>query len=162
MYSSNFEYDKKRGKIGEKAVINFFIGKGYEVQDVSENEVYQSKGVDLIVNDEYIEVKTQSALNKYNRITLELEVFKDNGEYKQGWFDTTESKKIVFYDKFNDIAYHIDTDELKDIYSIYYNNIETYEFDEKGKKSILAFIDLEFLKKISNTLEIYKYNTLTA
>ena len=119
MYNSNFEYDKKRGKIGEKAVADFYMLNGCSVKDVSEDETYQPKGVDLIVNNDYVEVKTQNALNKKHRITLELESFKDNGEYKPGWFNYTESDIVVFYDKFNNIAYHIETDELKDIFYLY-------------------------------------------
>lgn len=162
MYNSNFEHDKKIGKIGETAVINFFIGKGYEVKDVSENKEYQPKGVDLIVNNDYVEVKTQNAINKKQRITLELESFMDNGDYKPGWFTYTESDMVVFYDKFNNIAYHIETDELKDIFYLHSDKIETYDFKEKGKTSKLAFIDIDFLKKVSKTLKTYNYNFFTA
>lgn len=166
--SKNFIHDKRRGKIGEQKVADFFIQKGCSVIDVSENADFQKLDIDLIVDDEFVEVKTQSSINKNNKITLELETNYGDELFVQGWFNYTESNILVFYDRVNETAYHIDTNELKSIYQEYSNRKEyqkyfnIYDFDEEYKVSTLAFVDLEFLKNISKTLKIYKYNSLTA
>ena len=166
--SKNFIYDKKRGKIGEQKVADFFIQQGCSVIDVSENADFQKLDIDLIVDDEFVEVKTQSSINKNNKITLELETNYGDELFVQGWFNYTESNILVFYDRVSETAYHINTNELKNIYQEYKDRKEykkyfnIYDFDEEYKVSTLAFVDLEFLKKISKSLKIYKYNSMTA
>ena len=160
--SNNFIADKRKGKIGERAVSDFFIKKGYFVEDVSENKDFQKLDIDLIVDNEFIEVKTQNSINKNNKITLELECNYYEDLFVKGWFAYTEANIIVFYDKVNNIAYHIKTDELRELFEEYKDTFDIYDFDEDYKVSTLAYIDIDFLKEKSKSLEIHNYNFLTA
>lgn len=162
---ANFLKSKQVGKIGESATIDFFISQGNNVIDVSESADYQKIGIDLIVDDEFVEVKTQSGIHNNNSITLELDVelqYNTNRVCKQGWFNTSEADKILFYDKETNTAYLIDLIELRNIFNENQEEISIYYYDEdtrKGTKiSKLAFIDIDFLKSKSKTLLYYNYN----
>lgn len=157
---SNFNNSKKIGKKGESATINYYTWQGLNVIDVSENKDFQKMDIDLIVDDEYIEVKTQSSIANNNTITLELEVNYDDFLINQGWFNTTEANKLVFYDKNSNTAYEIDTKELRDIYDKYKNDVSIYYFDEDYKTSKLAFMDIDFVKSKSQTLNVLDYNLI--
>ena len=162
---SKFLTDKKIGKVGESATIDYFNSQGYNVVDVSESADYQKIDIDLIVDDEFIEVKTQSGIHNKNVITLELDVelqYNTNTVYKQGWFNTSEADKILFYDKETNTAYLIDLIELRKIFNENQEEISIYYYDEETRKgtkiSKLAFIDIDFLKSKSKTLLFYNYD----
>lgn len=156
--NTTFTADKRKGKIGESAVKNYYLSKGLEVIDVSEDKIFQRADIDLIVNDKYLEVKTQSSINKSQKITLELETNYYDNLYIKGWFFTTEANTLVFFDKEKNIAYNIDTNELREIYKEYINDFDIYYFDEDYKVSKLAYISIDFLIQKSKTLEIIDYN----
>lgn len=156
--NNSFYTEKRKGKIGESAVKNYYLSKGFEVIDVSEDKIFQRADIDLIINDKYLEVKTQSSLNKSQKITLELETNYYDDLYIKGWFFTTEANTLVFFDKENNIAYNISTDELREIYNNYTDKIDIYYFDEDYKVSKLAYISIDLLKEKSKTLEILDYN----
>ena len=159
---NNFINDKWKGKKGETAVKDFYNSNGYCVIDVSEDKTFQKADIDLIVNDKYVEVKTQSSIYKRNEITLEIEISYYDDLYLKGWFYSTEADILVFYDKENNIAYNIDTAELREIYQEFKEEFDEYYFDEDYKVSRLAYINIDLLKKYSKTLEILNYNFLTA
>ena len=103
--NSGFLFDKKIGKTGETAVINYYTKQGASIIDVSEDKTFQKMDIDLIINNEFVEVKTQSSINKRQEITLELETSYYDNLYVKGWFFSTEANILIFFDRFNNIAH---------------------------------------------------------
>ena len=158
----SFIKSKNIGKKGESAVVEYYTSIGKNVIDVSEQREFQKIDVDLIIDDEFIEVKTQSSINKNQKLTLELEINKNDNVYCLGWFYKTEANILIFYDKFTDTAYSIKTAELRELFNKHSNEFDIYYFDEEYKVSKLAFVSIDFLKNNAKSFEIINYNTTTA
>ena len=150
---------KQKGKTGETAVIEHYKNNGCNVIDVSEDREFQKIDVDLIIDGDFVEVKTQKSLSEREKITLELETEYYNSLIKQGWFYSTEANILIFYDNVNNIAYSVDTKELRDFYikNRYSKDIDIHSFDEKHKVSQLVFIPIDLLKKQLKSFKTEKY-----
>ena len=161
MYNNNnsFSKMKSKGKRGETAVKDYYIKKGSEVIDVSEDRDFQKMDIDLIIDDNFVEVKTQSSIAKSQKIALELETNYYNDLYRKGWFYSTEANILIFYDIENNIAYSMSTDELRKLFDKYRfsNEIEYYYFDEDTKVSTLVYIPIELLKSQLNSFKANNY-----
>ena len=146
---------KQKGKTGETAVIEHYKNNGCNVIDVSEDREFQKIDVDLIIDGDFVEVKTQKSLSEREKITLELETEYYNSLIRKGWFYSTEANILIFYDNTNNIAYSVDTKELRDYYikNRHSELLESHSFDEKHKVSQLVFIPIELLK---NNLKSFK------
>lgn len=150
MYNDNsFLKSKMKGKKGETAVIEHYKNNGCNVIDVSEDKEFQKLDIDLIIDGDFVEVKTQKSLAEREKITLEIETEYYNSLIRKGWFYSTEANILIFYDSTNNIAYSVNTEELRDYYSKnkYSDLLEKHSFDEEHKVSQLVFIPLELLKK---------------
>ena len=156
---NSFLKAKRKGKQGETAVKDYYLNNGSSVIDVSEDREYQKIDVDFIIDGNFVEVKTQKSLAEQEKITLEIETEYYNNLVRQGWFYSTEANILIFYDNTNNIAYSVDTKELRNLYEKYKNTkeIDKYMFDEERKVSTLVYIPIDLLKKQLNSLEILKY-----
>ena len=156
---NSFIKAKQKGKKGETAVKDYYINNGSSVIDVSEDIEYQKIDVDFIIDGNFVEVKTQKSLAEQRKITLEIETEYYNSLIRKGWFYSTEANILIFYDNINNVAYSVDTIELRKLYEKFKNTkeIDTYMFDEKRKVSTLVYIPIDLLKKQLNSLEILKY-----
>ena len=152
---NSFIKAKQKGKKGETAVIEHYKNNGCDVIDVSEDKEFQKIDVDLIIDGDFVEVKTQKSLSEREKITLELETEYYNSLIRKGWFYSTEANILIFYDNTNNIAYSVDTKELRDYYikNRHSELLESHSFDEKHKVSQLVFIPIELLK---NNLKSFK------
>ena len=159
MYNNSFPKMKSKGKKGETAVKDYYLKNGYEVIDVSEDKDFQKMDIDLIIDDNFVEVKTQSSIAKSKKIALELETNYYNDLYRKGWFYSTEANFLIFYDIENNIAYSMSTDELRKIFDKYRfsDEIEYYYFDEDTKVSTLVYIPIELLKSQLNSFKANNY-----
>lgn len=146
---------KQKGKKGETAVIEHYKNNGCDVIDVSEDKEFQKIDVDLIIDGDFVEVKTQKSLAEREKITLEIETEYYNSLIRKGWFHSTEANILIFYDNTNNIAYSVDTKELRDYYikNRHSDLLESHNFEEKHKVSQLVFIPIELLK---NNLKSFK------
>ena len=157
MFNDNISFikAKQKGKKGETAVIEHYKNNGCDVIDVSEDKEFQKIDVDLIIDGDFVEVKTQKSLSEREKITLELETEYYNSLIRKGWFYSTEANILIFYDNTNNIAYSVDTKELRDYYikNRHSELLESHSFDEKHKVSQLVFIPIELLK---NNLKSFK------
>ena len=95
---------KQKGKTGETAVIEHYKNNGCNVIDVSEDREFQKIDVDLIIDGDFVEVKTQKSLSEREKITLELETEYYNSLIRQGWFYSTEANILIFYDNVNNLS----------------------------------------------------------
>ena len=157
---NSFLKAKQKGKKGETAVKDYYINQGLEVIDVSEDREFQKIDVDFIIDGNFVEVKTQKSISEREKITLELETEYYNSLVRQGWFNSTEANILIFYDNINNIAYSVDTKELRDYFNKhkYSNDLEFHSYDEKHKVSTLVFIPIETLKKQLKSFTKQNYN----
>ena len=153
--NKSFIKAKNKGKKGETAVKEYFINKGYDVIDVSENKEFQKMDIDLIIDGDFVEVKTQSCINRSNKIVLELETEYYNSLFRKGWLYYTEANILMFHDKENNITYSVDTDELRKLFDKYKDSkeIDYYYFDEESKISTLVYMPIDL---IQNQLKSFK------
>ena len=101
---AHFYEDLGRGKIGEQ-IFQFLLKKmGYEVQDLSNDRMYQKQGVDFRITNEtkdlLIDVKTDYVMYRTGNIFLELE----DGP-RLGWAKKTKADLIFYIDHKNQIVY---------------------------------------------------------
>lgn len=112
---ADFYSDLARGRQGEVLVANAFRNMGYEVTDVTKNESYQVKDIDLLIDDNgterQMEVKADWGVARTGNVVLEIRKLKDG---KAGWYTFTESTHLAFVDMHNRIAYIGRTQEVKD------------------------------------------------
>lgn len=155
---------KSKGKKGETAVKEYYLKNGHNVIDVSEDKEFQKMDIDFIIDGNFVEVKTQSSINKSQKIVLELETEYYNSLIKKGWFNSTEANILLFYDSENNIAYTVDTKELREFYNKYSNSdlIQDYYFDEDTKVSRLAYISIDLIKDKIKSFKKTDYNFMTA
>ena len=156
---NSFYNSKRKGKKGESAVKEYYTNNGHNVIDVSEDKEYQKIDVDFIIDGDFVEVKTQKSIPEQQKITLEIETEYYNNIIRQGWFHSTEANFLIFYDNTNNIAYTVNTDELRQLYNDYRysKEIDCYLYDEEKKTSKLVYIPIELLKNKLKSLEILKY-----
>ncbi len=155
---------KSKGKKGESAVKDYYLKNGHNVIDVSEDNEFQKMDIDFIIDGNFVEVKTQSSINKSEKIVLEIETEYYNSLVKKGWFNSTEANILLFYDIENNIAYTVDTKELREFYNKYRNSdlIQDYYFDEDTKVSRLAYISIDLIKDKIKSFKKTDYNFMTA
>lgn len=152
-FENEFQRDKAIGKIGEKMVIEYYSGLGYDVLDVSENAYYQyNDDIDLFIDGISTEVKTQTCLQE-NKICIEL-VGNLEKNY-QGWFYKTTAQYIIFVDTANKVLYRIFTEDLREYYYTNKSNIDEVRQRNPHKTSIIAFIQLHDIKNIIERIEIH-------
>lgn len=152
-FKNEFQRDKAIGKTGEKMVMEYYSGLGYDVIDVSEDKYYQyNDDIDLFIDGISTEVKTQKCLRE-NKICIEL-VGNLQKNYK-GWFFKTTAQYIIFVDTANHIMYKIFTEDLRKYYYTNKTNIEEVRQWNPHKTSIIAFIQLEDIEHITERIEIH-------
>lgn len=147
-----FQQQKKKGEIGEKAVINHYLKKGCRIEDTTNDSLYFKADIDLFINGQAVEVKTGNNIERYQSITIELISNTDKKRYKDGWFVTSKAEVFIFYSPQTNMTYQVFADELRQVYAAnedkcrhkYYKCIE---FDGVEKESLLAFIPLDLIRK---------------
>ena len=89
MHSSYFVLKNKEGKQAEQIVKDYLTGRGYTVQDVSEEQDNYQNDIDFIVQKDgrtsKIEVKLDTRLAKTQNIAFEDVFFFDPSSLAVGW-----------------------------------------------------------------------------
>lgn len=111
-----FIQDKKRGKLGESVVKAYFLQEGYEVEDTSEDELFQTEDVDLLVADSIkYEVKTDYMFSRTGNFALEDSYTNFYGKVKS-WLWTSKADRFAFVDAHNtEEFYCIDASTLREL-----------------------------------------------
>ena len=151
MYSNTFERDKEIGKCGEQIVYNYYRGLGCNVIDVSEDREYQLQDIDFLIDGIVYEVKTQTCQME-EKICIELTANVQRN--RNGWFNTTSAKYLIFVDKFNEVLYKISTEELREYYYKNKQYIQMKPQNNDYKTSIIAFIPIENIADITERIEL--------
>lgn len=111
-----FMQDKARGKLGESLVKAYFTQEGYEIEDTSEDELFQIDDVDLVVADSIkYEVKTDYKFSRTGNFALEDSYTEYAGKAKS-WLWTSKADRFAFVDAHNtEEFYCIDASTLRDL-----------------------------------------------
>ena len=150
--SNKFQQQMEIGKIGEQAIAKHYRQQGCIVVDVSADRGYQEIDIDMLINGQTVEIKTDYNIHRYGNICVELVSNDSEDRYKAGWFFTSEAKVFIFYSPQQNKSYQV---LRKDLQSLYEEHKEcftekhtiTREFDNIYKKSIIAIIPAETVKK---------------
>lgn len=142
---NSFYSDLKRGKTGEEKFKHFVEAKGYEVEDLSYNRIYQQKGIDFRIKkgtkELFVEVKTDYRMHKTGNILLELE----DGS-RTGWARKTEADIVFYINSAAGVAYVLDWSSCRAQIS----NLRCGRFYvDGGKQMVGAFLPVAELNNLS-------------
>ena len=105
--------------IGELRAYNYLQDNGWTVQDVTHNENYWNKDIDLIIEKDNrlftIEVKWDSRISKTGNMFIET--FADLDNCKDGWFNYCKADYIYYGDSINQLFYVFKTQDLRSFVS---------------------------------------------
>lgn len=154
-----FQQQKRKGEVGETAVINHYLKKGCTVEDTTNDRRYFESDIDLFINGQSVEVKTNNSIERYNSITVELISNTDKNRYKEGWFITSKAKVFIFYSPRTNMTYQVFADDLRQMYAeneskCRHRYYKANEFGDVEKESLLAFIPLDLIKSKCETFRM--------
>ena len=102
---------------GEYEVKKYLRGRGFKVEDVSDNPVYWAKDIDLIATNPStgrsaaIEVKIDSRIDDTGNFFIEFE--NPRSTNSKGWFHFSEADFLYYIDESSFLTYIIKFDELR-------------------------------------------------
>ena len=102
---------------GEYEVKKYLRGRGFKVEDVSDNPVYWAKDIDLIATNPStgrsaaIEVKLDARIDDTGNFFIEFE--NPRSTNSKGWFNFCEADFIYYIDESSFLTYIIKFDELR-------------------------------------------------
>ena len=102
---------------GEYEVKKYLRGRGFQVEDVSDNPVYWAKDIDLIATNPStgrsaaIEIKLDSRIDDTGNFFIEFE--NPRSENSKGWLHFSEADFLYYIDESSFLTYIIKFDELR-------------------------------------------------
>ena len=102
---------------GEYEVKKYLRGRGFQVEDVSDNPVYWAKDIDLIATNPStgkmasIEVKLDGRISDTENFFIEFE--NPRSKNSKGWFHFSEADFLYYIDETSLLTYIIKFDELR-------------------------------------------------
>ena len=139
MSISTFETKLKKGKVGERVIIERLTSIGCAPQDLTDYSTYkkyQQKGLDFTFLDRKLNVRLRGDSNANiifsseddNGMTF-MELTKQNGN--RGWFETSKSDYIFIYDPLYERSFFYDLEKMRN------------HFENKKKNRTLKVIQLK-------------------
>lgn len=121
--------------IGELRVYNYLQDNGWNVQDVTHEESYFDKDIDLIARKENlcltIEVKWDSRICQTGNMFIET--ITDLDRSKAGWFLFCQAEYIYYGDSVNQLFYVFKTDDLRNYVSTHLTeNRRAADYNSRG------------------------------
>lgn len=105
---SLFTRQLKKGKVGEELAYNYLIARGWEVEDVSNNEEYFSLDIDFIAakdgNSVSLDVKTEEAMSRTGNMFIEHTITYQDGRMAKGWLHYSKAEYIWHINPDNGVA----------------------------------------------------------
>jgi hypothetical protein len=113
----DFNEQLKKGQLTEQLFMDIFTRKGHKVA-ISDD---QQKG-DLIINGEYVEIKTDTYGN--DKYLFELLHLDEKKRLRPGWFIMPHYDHLLYYKKEKPGQYlYFSRDKLNMLYQDYYNSL---------------------------------------
>lgn len=157
MHSSYFVLKNKEGKQAEQIVKDYLIGRGYTVQDVSEEQDNYQNDIDFIVQKDgrtsKIEVKLDTRLAETQNIAFE-DVFylkdKETGqtETREGYYHYSQCDFLIFVSPADRNLYMVHFAKLKEQEEALQQEFKSkkfYSYTDKCQKA-MKIISVEALK----------------
>lgn len=157
MHSSYFVLKNKEGKQAEQLVKDYLTGRGYTVQDVSEEQDNYQNDVDFIVQKDgrtsKIEVKLDTRLAETQNIAFE-DVFylkdKETGqtETREGYYHYSQCDFLIFVSPVDNSLYMVHFAKLKEQEETLQQEFKSkkfYSYTDKCQKT-MKVISVEVLK----------------
>lgn len=149
MYNQQtFNDQNEVGKVAEQATAKYLLSKGYLIQDMTGDYIYQGIDIDFIVtsptNKELtLEIKGDQRMHSTGNICLETV----SGNRK-GFFEFSQADKLCVMDMINNILYFFDFAELRDYVNSNKDRIKyhSFELDFHKEAYLLPVIDAMKLK----------------
>lgn len=121
----NDELDGRDGgimNIGELRAYNYLQANGWTVEDVTSNEAYFDKDIDLIARSGTesltVEVKWDNRIGQTGNMFIETVT--DLDKSKAGWFLFCQADYIYYGDSVNQLFYVFKTQDLRDFVATHY------------------------------------------
>lgn len=153
---SLFQELKQKGEVGETAVIKHYQKLGCIIEDTSDNPQYFKDDIDMIINGQTVEVKTDYRMNETGNIALEMVSNYNPAYYKDGWFITSKAQIFVFYSPQTNNSYQVFADELRKVVfenqnQFKYRNLRVNEFGNVVKETQICLVPIEFVRNHCET-----------
>ena len=150
---ANFFNDLDRGKVGERILANIVANKGYKISDLSDDRVYQKKGVDFRIKndskDVLVDVKTDYLMYKTGNIFLEIQ----DGP-RVGWAKKTAADLIFYIDYNSNTVYVLEwdscADKIDELRTVSFNN-------QDGVHMVGALLPIDKLDELQITYQVLQY-----
>lgn len=152
-----FQKTNKIGKIGEAAIINHYRKKGNTVIDYSNDEEYQKKDIDITINGQTVEVKTDTRVADTGNLCIELIANTQEGKwYRDGWFNISEAEVFIFYSPQTKMSYQVFAFDLRQAYEAHKDEFEiryftNHEFGNVYKECKCVLFPVAKMKEYCNT-----------
>lgn len=157
MHSSYFVLKNKEGKQAEQLVKDYLTGRGYTVQDVSEEQDNYQNDVDFIVQKDgrtsKIEVKLDTRLAETQNIAFEDAFYlndKETGqtETREGYYHYSQCDFLIFVSPVDNSLYMVHFAKLKEQEETLQQEFKSkkfYSYTDKCQKT-MKVISVEVLK----------------
>ena len=113
-----FTRQLKKGKVGEELAYNYLIARGWEVEDVSNNEEYFSLDIDFLITrngiSTSIDVKTEAAMARTGNMFIEDEIIYKDGREAKGWLHYSKAEYIWHVNPKNGVAFVYRLEDMKE------------------------------------------------
>lgn len=147
-----FDKQLAKGEQGEQEIEAYYKQQGCIVQNMTMDKEYWKKDIDLIINGQMIEIKTDTRIADTQNMCFEL-VSNDNEEmYKPGWFFTSEADVFIIYSPQTKMSYQILSKEIRQLYEqrkdLFKEKCLTFrEYRGLDKHSVIAIIPIATVKE---------------
>lgn len=157
MHSSYFVLKNREGKQAEQLVKDYLTGRGYTVQDVSEEQDNYQNDVDFIVQKDgrtsKIEVKLDTRLAETQNIAFEDAFYlndKETGqtETREGYYHYSQCDFLIFVSPVDNSLYMVHFAKLKEQEETLQQEFKSkkfYSYTDKCQKT-MKVISVEVLK----------------
>ena len=136
--------------IGELRAYNYLQDIGWSVDDVTHNEQYFDKDIDLVAyrgtERLTVEVKWDSRIATTGNMFIET--YADLDRSKMGWFLFCEAEYIYYGDSVNQLFYVFKTSDLREFVSTHY--MEERKAGDYNRKGVLKKVSQGMLVPIKD------------
>ena len=147
-----FNKQLEKGEQGEQAIEEYYKKQGYIVQNMTKKKEYWQKDIDLIINGQTVEIKTDARIAYTQNLCFELVSNNNEEMYKPGWFLTSEANVFIIYSPQTKMSYQILSKEIRQLYEqrkeLFKERYLTFrEYKGLDKHSVIAIIPIETVKQ---------------
>lgn len=135
-----FEFQLRKGKVGEDVIENLMKKRGHEVICVASQQEFFNDDIDFLIDGIKCELKTDYRISKTGNLFLESEMYYfSDGRKEKGYFYKTKADYLFYYDINNDILLIYKISALKEYINDSTHKCNTREVDD-GYKIVTGYV----------------------